>query len=102
MLNKKILIIVTVGLLLVVSGLWAGDTATFVDLGFSPDGRTYMFGQYGVQSSTLRPWAELFIVDVQQNRFVNGGRLSYVYDKPVVFGQGGSGALFHLIAQNAP
>jgi len=84
-----------------VAGLCAGDTATFVDLGFSPDGKTYMFGQYGVQSGTLKPWADLFIVDVPKNNFVSGGKLSYVHDGPVVSGQDGSGALYRLIAQNA-
>jgi len=84
-----------------ITTLWAGDTATFVDLGFSPDGKTYMFGQYGVQSGTLRPWADLFIVDVPKNNFVSGGRLSYVHDGTAVAGQDGSGALYRLIAQNA-
>jgi predicted secreted protein len=60
-----------------------------------------MFGQYGVQSGTLRPWADLFIVDVPKNNFVSGGRFSYVNDGPVVSGQDGSGALYRLIAQNA-
>jgi len=84
-----------------VTGFLVGDTATFVDLGFSPDGKTYMFGQYGVQSGTLKPWADLFIVDVPKNDFVSGGRFSYVNDGPVVSGQDGSGALYRLIAQNA-
>jgi predicted secreted protein len=84
-----------------ITGLWAGDTATFIDLGFSPDGKTYMFGQYGLQSGTLRPWADLFIVDVPKNNFVSGGKLSYVHDGPAVAGQDGSGALYRLIAQNA-
>jgi predicted secreted protein len=84
-----------------ITGLWAGDTATFIDLGFSPDGKTYMFGQYGVQSETLRPWADLFIVDVPKNNFVSGGRFSYVHNGSVVAGQDGSGALYRLIAQNA-
>jgi predicted secreted protein len=35
-----------------VCGLWAGDTASFVDLGFSPDGKTYMFAQSGTGSIT--------------------------------------------------
>ena len=80
--------------------LWAGDTATFVDLGFSADGRTYAFAQYGIQSRTLRPWAELFVVDVPRNNFVNGGRLSFVHDIPVVAGQDGSGAFYRLLTQN--
>ena len=88
-------------LFLAVSCLWAGDTASFVDLGFSPDGKTYMFAQYGVQSNTLRPWADLFIVDVPRNNFVSGGRFSYTHDKPVVSGQDGSGALYRILTQNA-
>ena len=98
--KKTILTFFITVFLISATGLWAGDTATFVDLGFSPDGRTYMFAQYGVQSKTLRPWADLFVVDVPRNNFVNGGRLSYVHDKAVVSGQDGSGALYRLIAQN--
>jgi predicted secreted protein len=83
------------------AGLSAGDTAAYVDLGFSPDGRIYMFAQYGVQSKTLKPWADLFVVDVPQNNFVSGGRNSYVHDSPVVAGQDGSGALYRIITRHA-
>jgi predicted secreted protein len=96
---KKIIFIAAVFLL--GSSVWAGDTAVFVDLGFSPDGRTYMFGQYGVQSGSLRPWADLYIVDVPNNNYVSGGRISYTHDRSVVAGQDGSGALYRLIARNA-
>ena len=99
--NKKIHCFLITALFLCVSGLWAGDTASFVDLGFSPDGKIYMFAQYGVESGTLKPWADLFIVDVPKNSFVSGGRVSYTHDSPVVPGQDGSGALYRLIAQNA-
>ena len=99
---KKTFGTLAVLLFLSVSGLWAGDIARFVDLGFSPDGSTYMFAQYGVQSKTLKPWADLFVVDVARNNFVSGGRVSYTHDRPVVFGQDGSGALYRVIAQNAP
>jgi len=101
MFHRKIGFTLAVALFIGISCLWAGDTATFVDLGFSPDGKIYMFAQYGLQSGTLRPWADLFIVDVPKNSFVSGGRLSYVYDQPVVSGQDGSGALYRLIAQNS-
>jgi predicted secreted protein len=101
MINKKFFFALAAGMLLVVSGLWAGDTATFVDLGFSPDGRTFMFAQYGVQSRTLKPWADLFVVDIPMNTFVSGGRVSFINDSPVVSGQDGSGALYGLIAKNA-
>jgi predicted secreted protein len=100
MLRKKSFCLVLT--ILVFSGLrlWAGDNASFVDLGFSPDGRIYMFGQYGVESDTLRPWAELAVVDVPGNDFVAGGRVSYVHPRAVTNGQDGSGALYRLIAQN--
>jgi len=87
--------------LLCAAVLGAGDSASFVDLGFSPDGGIYVFAQYGVRSGTLRPWAELFVVDMARNDFVRGGRLSYTHNNPIEAGQDGSGALFHLVAQNA-
>jgi predicted secreted protein len=87
--------------LIALSPLWAGDAASFVDLGFSPDGRIYMFAQYGVRSGTLQPWADLFVVDVPRNNFVSGGRISYTHDSPVLAGQDGSGALYRIIARNA-
>ena len=101
MFQWKTVLTLAIVFILGISGLWAGDTASFVDLGFSPDGKIFMFAQYGVQSGTLKPWADLFVVDVTQNNFVNGGRLSYVHDKPVVSGQDGSGALYRLVAKNA-
>ncbi|AEF80910.1 DUF2259 domain-containing protein [Leadbettera azotonutricia] len=82
------------------AALWAGDTATFVDLGFSPDGKTYMFAQYGVQIASLKPWADLFVVDVPRNNFVSGGKFTYAHDAPVVAGQDGSGALYRIITRN--
>jgi predicted secreted protein len=102
MLNRKSFISPLTALLLIlgVSQVWAGDTATFVDLGFSPDGRTFMFAQYGIQNKTLRPWADLFVVDVPRNDFVAGGKFSYTHDSPTIAGQDGLGALFRLISKN--
>jgi predicted secreted protein len=96
----KIFIAATGLLVLSVSALWPGDSAFFVDLGFSQDGSHYMFGQYGVQADTLKPWADLFIVDVAKNNFVSGGRNSYTHDRPIDPGQDGAGALYRLIARN--
>jgi predicted secreted protein len=101
MLLKKIILLISGTLIICVSGLWAGDSASFVDLGFSLDGRIYMFGQYGVQESTLKPWAELSVVDVASNDFVSGGRISYTHDSPIQAGQDGSGVLYRLIAGNS-
>jgi predicted secreted protein len=90
-------------LFLAIHGLFflhAGDVAAFVDLGFSADGKVYMFAQYGVQSGTLRPWAELFAVDVARNEFISGGRQRYIHDSAVISGQDGAGALYLLISEN--
>ncbi|MDR0597054.1 MAG: DUF2259 domain-containing protein [Treponema sp.] len=100
MLRKKSFYLVLIVLVLSGLRLWAGDNASFVDLGFSPDGRIYMFAQYGVESGSLRPWAELAVVDVPKNNFVPGGRVSYTNAGAVTNGQNGSGALYRLIAQN--
>ena len=90
------------GLLLMgLSALWAGDSASFVDLGFSQDGSFYMFAQYGVKSGILMPWADVYIVDVSKNDFVPGGRISYTHENPIYAGQDGAGALHRLIARNA-
>jgi predicted secreted protein len=101
MLLKKTVLTVFIILFVCVSALWAGDTAVFVDLGFSQDGRTYMFGQYGVQSPSLRPWAEIFVVDVARNAFVQNGRASLVQNTPIRAGQDGSGTLHQLVSGNS-
>ena len=80
---------------------WAGDSASFVDLGFSQDGSFYMFAQYGVKSGALIPWADLYIVDVAKNEFVPGGRATYTHDRSIGAGQDGSGAMYRLVASNA-
>jgi predicted secreted protein len=100
MLSKKIFFLTAGTLCLSIFALWAGDTASFVDLGFSPDGRTYMFAQYGVRSGTLKPWADMFVVDVAKNEFVSGGKISYTHDTPVSAGTDGSGAFYRLVSRN--
>jgi len=99
LLKKKILIISVI--ILTSANIWAGDSASFVDLGFSPDGRNYMFGQYGVLSSVLKPWAELYIVDVRGNNFVQNGRVSFTQENPIKAGQDGSGVFYRLLTNNS-
>jgi len=101
MLLKKILFSFFIFLLTCFSALWAGDSAVFVDLGFSPDGRTYMFGQYGVLSPSLRPWAELYVVDVASNNFVPNGRVSFTQNSAIKAGQDGAGVFRTLLANNS-
>jgi len=101
MLLKKTALAILIIFSTFVSALWAGDSAVFVDLGFSPDGRTYMFGQYGVLSPSLKPWAELYIVDVGSNSFVQNGRASLTDNGPIRAGQDGSGVFHRLLSDNS-
>ncbi|MCL2186626.1 MAG: DUF2259 domain-containing protein [Treponema sp.] len=98
---KKLFLIFLLVLLTSVSALWAGDNAVFVDLGFSPDGRTYMFGQHGVLSPSLRPWAEIYIVDVTRNAFVPNGKVSLTHETAINAGQDGSGIFQRLVSGNS-
>jgi len=100
MLLKKTIIGTLIILLTCVSALWAGDSAVFEDLGFSHDGRTYMFGQYGVLSPSLKPWAELYVIDVSSNTFVSNGRASITQNTPIQAGQDGKGVFRRLVSDN--
>jgi predicted secreted protein len=101
--SKKIFFLAALAIVLMFFGavLWAGDTASFVDLGFSQDGGVYMFAQYGVLGASLRPWADLYAVDVAKNDFVTGGKISYSSHNPVNAGNDGIGAFYRLMTQNS-
>jgi predicted secreted protein len=81
--------------------VFAGDIATFANLGFSPDSAYFMFGQYGVDSSTSKPWAELYLVDTRKNDFVVKGQIRRIFDARLEAGQSPEGALFALFAESA-
>jgi predicted secreted protein len=100
MLFRKIILIISL-IFFFSAALWAGDVASFIDMGFSPDGKIYMFGQYGVLSPALKPWAEMFIVDVSTNNFVPNGRAMFTQDSPILAGQDGSGVFYKLVANNS-
>ncbi|MCQ2575106.1 MAG: DUF2259 domain-containing protein [Treponema sp.] len=53
--------------------LSAGDVATFVDKGFSADGKYYIFGQYGRTDKKYQGWAEIYQVDIAANDYVDSG-----------------------------
>lgn len=57
----------------IVSFAFAGDAALFVENGFSSDGSLYVFSQYGQTDQTFRGWAEIYTVDVKNNKFVKDG-----------------------------
>jgi predicted secreted protein len=80
----------------------AGDIATFVNLGFSPDSAFFMFGQYGLDSGGGKPYAETYMVDTKKNDFVKNGVMRRVFDAKVEPGQDVQGALFALYGENLP
>ena len=52
---------------------FAGDAAAFKDIGFSNDGKIYVFGQYGKTDVKFQPYAEIYTIDVEKNEYVPGG-----------------------------
>lgn len=69
---KKI-VVAGLAFILGLSGLWAGDVASFVDGGFSADGKYYVFGQYGKTDKQFQGWAEIYQVDIEKNDYVDKG-----------------------------
>ena len=56
-----------------ITALFAGDVASFVDKGFTEDGKYYLFGQFGKTDKKFQGWAEIYQVDIEKNDYVNGG-----------------------------
>lgn len=86
-------------LFLLAGTVCSGDIASFQNLGFSPDGRYFMFGQYGIHEDSLQHYAQIYTVDVPANRFVPNGTLDETYDEELEPGQSGIGALFTLYGE---
>jgi predicted secreted protein len=82
--------------LLLAALAFAGDVASFQNLGFSADGRYFMFSQYGIDGNTRNPYAEIYTVDVPRNRFVSGGVWKKEYPVGTTIGDTGQKALFAL------
>ena len=80
----------------------AGDVATFVDLGFSPDSAYFMFGQYGMDEASGSPYAETYLVDNKRNAFVKDGAARRTFAAKLEPGQDASGAFYALFADEAP
>jgi len=84
-----------------VSFLYAGDKAEFVNLGFSPRGDFFMFGNYGFNQERSKCYSDVFIVNVDDNVFVPGGVFQGEYDNILSPGQSSMGALFSLLEQSS-
>ncbi len=100
---KKTVLILAVLSLVMISTVSAGDKAEFVNLGFSPDGSHFFFGQHGFAADISKSYADLFMVDVARNKFVPAGVFSGEYVVKLEPGQSSDGALFSLLetAQSA-
>lgn len=94
---KKTILILTVLSLVMISTVSAGDKAEYVNLGFSPDGSYFFFGQYGFASDISQSYADLYFVDVSKNKFVPAGVFSGEYTGSIEPGQSPDGALFSLL-----
>jgi len=97
--EKKRSVLTILILLSVIVTASAGDAARFVNLGFSPDSRVFMFAQHGISQDNGFPFAEIYAVDVPDNSFVSGGVARETYRIPLSPGQDGSGALYSLLPE---
>jgi len=83
------------------AGGYAGDVAIFQNLGFSNDGRYFQFGQYGVDSQTQAPYAQIFTVEVPRNTFVPNSAFRGTFPGGASLGDDGRKALLALMDQAA-
>ncbi len=82
-----------------VSLCFAGDVATFVEEGWSSDGKIYVFGQYGKTDKSFQGWAELIEVDIAKNDYVNNGYFS-IKPSSVTAGKSGYDVFESLMAKS--
>ncbi|MDA3778872.1 MAG: DUF2259 domain-containing protein [Bacteroidales bacterium] len=92
---KKIFYFVLI--FIAISGLFAGDKADFVNLGFSSVGKFFMFGNYGFNQNDSLSYSDFFIDDVSTNIFVPQGVFRGEYRNILSPGQSSIGALFTLL-----
>lgn len=92
---KKLSIIVIS--IIFASSIFAGDVADFVNLGFSPRGDYFLFGEYGVKVKYQKAYANMWLVDVNRNVFVKGGVYSGEYETVIEPGESPLGALLKLL-----
>ncbi len=70
---SKKLICVSVLFFLLSAIFFAGDIASFENIGFSSDGKVYMFGEYGVTDKQYNSYANIYAVDIAKNDFISSG-----------------------------
>ncbi len=103
--TRPILRLALVGILLCTmsfANVFAGDVATFVNLGFSSKSEYFMFGFHGWDSDAKRFFAEIYTVQVKENRFAPGGVSKKEYPGQLAPGQDTAGAFYTLLEENGP
>jgi predicted secreted protein len=83
------------------SVLFASDAAVLLNLGFSDDGRYFMFGQHVFVTDGGQAYAELAVVDIPTNDFVPGGHKKGRWDAGIRAGQSSLGGLLELLEDAA-
>ncbi|MDR1315425.1 MAG: DUF2259 domain-containing protein [Spirochaetales bacterium] len=99
---KRLVSVIFFILVVSVFPAFAGDVATFINLGFSDDSGYFMFGFHGIDGETNRPFAELYTVDVKANNFVPGGAAQESFSESLQPGQDAGGAFYTLLEKNIP
>lgn len=89
-------------ILLLAGAAFAGDVATLVNLGFSPDSAWFMFGFYGLDTASNKPYAELYLVDTAKNDFVRDGVFKGVYGAELKPGWDPAGGFYKLFSDAVP
>ena len=51
---------------------WAADAADRAIVGFSSDGRYFAFEEFGIQDGSGFPYANIFVIDLDKDRWVDG------------------------------
>ncbi|MBN2652928.1 MAG: DUF2259 domain-containing protein [Spirochaetales bacterium] len=91
---KKIFLIITAMCLTTLA--FAGDVASFKNLGFSEDSKYFLFSEYGI-SEKGDVYTNVFCVDVAKNSFVKDGIYRYKFTRTAVSGLSPEGAMLNAL-----
>lgn len=75
---------------------FSGDIAVFKDLGFSQDGKSYAFAQYGVTDKDYIPYGEIYTINIAENEYIPKG----VFRKTDSSFKNGEAVYTHLAEKN--
>jgi predicted secreted protein len=81
--------------------VFAGDLAVLENLGFSADGRYFMFGQHVLVTDAGQAYAETAVVDVARNDFVPSGWKKSAWSVPMRPNQNSRGALYEILGESS-